>query len=48
MHSPAYTQWLLYLRVNFGPRPSEPTRTETPKHADPAGKPTDATKKPRK
>jgi len=45
MPSPAYVQWLLYLRVNCGPRPSEPPRTETPRQADPADKPTDETRK---
>lgn len=48
MHSPAYAHYLLYLRVNCGPRPSEPPRTETPKQADPADKPTDEAQKPRK
>jgi hypothetical protein len=45
MHSPAYVQWLLYLRVNFGPRPSEPPPAEAPKQADPADKPTDEAQK---
>lgn len=48
MPSPAYAHYLLYLRVNFGPRPSEAPQPETPKQADPADKPTDETQKPRK
>lgn len=48
MHSPAYAHYLLYLRVNFGPRPSEPPPREAPKQADPADKPTDETQKPRR
>jgi len=47
MPSPAYVQWLLYLRINYGMRPSEPVRTETPKQADPADKPSDEAQKPR-
>jgi len=48
MHSPAYVQWLTYLRVNFGPRPSEPLQPETPKQADPTDKRTDEAQKVRR
>lgn len=48
MHSPAYVHWLTYLRVNFGPRPSEPLPREAPKQTNPTDKPTDEAQKPRK